>query len=145
MLSLSLSQSHLRQNRTYLTFEQFLTRTRTWNLKDLRCMRRERGRNCWSVSCCVLASFRFNDGSKRQRWWLRNRSWTVAVVIMWKKCTYRGRKTPKAFIGWVSIAFISCVLHVLTHRNWDNEMYWSVHGICTKARIFRNDFAPSVA
>ena len=31
MLSLSLSQSHLRQRRTYLTFEQFLTRTRTWN------------------------------------------------------------------------------------------------------------------
>lgn len=35
MLSLNLTQSHLRQHRTYLTFEQFLTRTRTWNFKNL--------------------------------------------------------------------------------------------------------------
>ena len=32
MISLSLSQSYLRRLKTYLTFEQFLTRTRTWGL-----------------------------------------------------------------------------------------------------------------
>lgn len=67
-------------------------------------MWRERGRNSWSDTCWALPRFPSKDGSKRQRWWRRNRFWTVAVVIMWRKCIYRGRKTPKVSIGWVTIA-----------------------------------------
>lgn len=70
-----------------------------------RCMRRECGREYWSVTYWVLPNTHSEDGSKLRQWWLKNHFWTAAVVIMLRKCICRGNKTRKAFIGWVTITY----------------------------------------
>ena len=48
---------------------------------------------------------------------------------MWRKCICRGKKTPKAFIGWVTIAYcmslkvhgnILFIVHKATRSSWDS-------------------------
>lgn len=68
-LMLSSNPSHfLQQNRTYMTFEHLLIRTRTWVLyfwKCRWCMQQEHVRDCWGSVWQDMASPRFTrDGNK---------------------------------------------------------------------------------
>lgn len=113
-----------------------------------RCMRRECGREYWSVTYWVLPNTHSEDGSKPRQWWLKNHFWTAAVVIMWRKCICRGKKTRKASIGWVTLAYcmslkvhgnILFILHKATRSSWDAIPREKVKDICFKAVGFEEN------
>ena len=113
-----------------------------------RCMRRECGREYWSVTYWVLPNTHSEDGSKPRQWWLKNHFWTAAVVIMWRKCICRGKKTRKASIGWVTLAYcmslkvhgnILFILHKATRSSWDAISREKVKDICFKAVGFEEN------
>ena len=126
-----------------------------------RCMRRERGREYWSVTYWVLPNTHSEDGSKPRQWWLKNHFWTAAVVIMWRKCICRGKKTPKVSIGWVTIAYcmslkvhgnILFIVHKATRSSWDaiprekvKDIFALKQWVLEKTQLFKCSFLSLIA